>query len=602
MIMPVRIILLSVLLSLFSFKGMSQPPVSYAATASHPLVTYAATASYPPVSYAATVSQPSQRDYDLLFHEAMLQRQKGHSDAAFDLLSRCRELNPDAPEAYFFQAQYFSEMKMQDSAAWCFRRAYELQPDNMTYMETLAQAYVNLDKYADAIVVVEKMYAADKSRQELLEMLYRLYLEEKDYEKAIGILERMEAIDGRSERLSISKSHLYMQMEQTEKALQELETLAKEHPNDMGYQVVYANSLMVANRYEEARDLLMKVLSEEPGNARAQAALRSYYAAEGDTQAVDSLTERLLLNPSATTEMKIYQVRQLIAESEQSVDGDSTKVLRILNSMAESPDVDPDIAELRAAYMDLKKMPRDSIAKAFEKVLALAPDRASSRLHLVQMAWEDNDNDRIISLCQTAREYNPEEMAFYYYQGLAYFRQEDTDNALEAFKNGINVINENSSPLIVSDFYEVMGDILIQKHREKEAFEAYDSCLQWKPDNIMCLNNYAYNLSLQGDRLEEAEQMSYKTIKAEPKNPTYLDTYAWILFMQQRYEEARIYIDQAVMNDSTQNAVILEHAGDIHFLTGDNEEAVRLWQQALADDPANKILARKIKRKKYIKP
>ena len=577
--MLVRNILLAVLLCLSPLRGMSQG-------AAH---------------YAPMESQSSQRDYDILFHEAMLQRQKGHGDAAFDLLSRCRELNPDAAEAYFFQAQYLNEMKLQDSAAWCFRRAYELQPDDMTYMETLAQACIEQDNYAGAIAVVEKMYEADKSRQELLEMLYRLYVQEKDYEQAIGILERMEAIDGRSERLSISKSHLYMQMEQKEKALQEVETLAKEHPNDLGYQVVYANSLMVADRYEEAHGLLMRILGEEPENARAQAALRSYYSMEGDTQAVDSLTECLLLNPSATTEMKVYQLRQLIAESEQSVDGDSTKVLRLLDRMVARPEVDADIAELRAAYMDLKKMPRDSIAKAFEKVLALAPDRASSRMHLVQMAWEDNDNDRIISLCQTAREYNPEEMAFYYYQGLAYFRQNDMDNALEAFKNGINVISENSSPLIVSDFYEVMGDILIQKHREKEAFEAYDSCLQWKPDNIMCLNNYAYNLSLHGDRLEEAEQMSYKTIKAEPKNPTYLDTYAWILFMQQRYEEARIYIDQAVMNDSTQNVVITEHAGDIHFLTGDTEEALRLWQQALAGDPTNKILARKIKRKKYIK-
>ena len=36
-------------------------------------------------------------------------------------------------------------------------------------------------------------------------------------------------------------------------------------------------------------------------------------------------------------------------------------------------------------------------------------------------------------------------------------------------------------------------------------------------------------------------------------------------------------------------------------MTGDTEGAIELWQKALADDPSNKILARKIKRKKYIK-
>lgn len=547
------------------------------------------------------LSQSSQRDYDQLFHEAMLQRQKGHHDSAFDLLSRCRELKPEASEVYFFQAQYFTEMKQQDSAQWCYRRAYELEPENMTYMETLAQACIDQNDYAAATEVVEKMYTADKSRQELLEMLYRLYLQQQDFDKAIEMLERMEAIDGRSERLSLTKSQLYLRLDEKEKAIREVETLANEHPNDVGYQVVYANSLLAADRNDEAYNVLTRILTEEPDNARAQVALRDYYQNEGDSLAVDSLTELLLLNPTAPTDIKIYQLRDLIAESEQMFDGDSTKILRLMDLMMAQKDVDPDIAELRAAYMDLKKMPRDTIAAAFSKVLELAPDRASSRLHLVQMAWDDEDDQRIIDLCQPAREYNPEEMVFYYYQGMAYYRQKDVDNALETFRNGINVINEDSSPLIVSDFYAIMGDLLFQKNREREAFEAYDSCLQWKPDNVGCLNNYAYYLSLQGDRLDEAEQMSYKTIKAEPKNATYLDTYAWILFVQQRYEEARIYIDQAIENDSTGNSVVTEHAGDIHFMTGDTEGALELWQKALADDPSNKILARKIKRKKYIK-
>ncbi len=81
----------------------------------------------------------------------------------------------------------------------------------------------------------------------------------------------------------------------------------------------------------------------------------------------------------------------------------------------------------------------------------------------------------------------------------------------------------------------IMGDILNKKGLEEESFAAYDSCLQWKDDNVTALNNYAYYMSLKGVELHKAEQMSYKTIKAEPKNGTYLDTYAWILFMEERY-------------------------------------------------------------------
>ena len=43
--------------------------------------------------------------------------------------------------------------------------------------------------------------------------------------------------------------------------------------------------------------------------------------------------------------------------------------------------------------------------------------------------------------------------------------------------------------------------------------------------------------------------MSYKTVKAEPDNATYLDTYAWILFEKGNYAEARLYIDDAMKSD-----------------------------------------------------
>lgn len=209
-------------------------------------------------------------------------------------------------------------------------------------------------------------------------------------------------------------------------------------------------------------------------------------------------------------------------------------------------------------------MPRDTIAAILHTILRIAPDNAGARLQLVSYAWDAKDLDEVVSLCQDARQYNPEEMAFYYYQGMAFYQKDQRDKALEAFQNGISVITQESNPAIVSDFYAVMGDLFYQKGLPQQAFEAYDSCLQWKDDNIMCMNNYAYYLSELGQQLDKAEQMSYKTIKAAPKNATYLDTYAWILFMKERYAEAKIYIDQALQNDSDSSAVIIEHAGDIY--------------------------------------
>ena len=135
----------------------------------------------------------------------------------------------------------------------------------------------------------------------------------------------------------------------------------------------------------------------------------------------------------------------------------------------------------------------------------------------------------------------------------------------------------------------------------QQAFAAYDSCLQWKPDNLSCLNNYAYYISESGGNLAKAEEMSYKTIKAEPKNATFLDTYAWILFQQERYAEAKIYIDQTLQCDSDSSAVIVEHAGDIYAKCGDIDKAVQLWTDALKKSPDNQLLARKARQRKYIR-
>ena len=538
--------------------------------------------------------------YDAFFLEAMIQRQKGNNDAAFDLLRHCIKLNPQAAEAYYYLAQYYQILRNDSLANRYYLKAVELEPDNATFLETVGQMYISQQNYEKAISVVEQLYQQDKSREELLEMLFTLYQQTDNTDKAIETLERMEAGEGKSERLSYAKSDIYTKMGNKQAAIAEMKALADQYPNDLNYKGLYADMLLRNDEEQQALKIYQDILAEEPENTRAQISLRSYYRVQGETEKVDSMTELILLNKHTTNEQRILLMRQMVTDSERD-GGDSTRVLEMFHKLLAQPQQDADIATLCAAYMDLKKMPQDSVRAMLELVLRIAPDNAAARLQLVSYAWDRKDQDEVIALCQEARQYNPEEMAFYYYQGMAYYQKDNHDKALEAFQNGIGVINEDSNPAIVSDFYAVMGDLLHQKGLTREAFEAYDSCLQWKEDNIMCLNNYAYFLSELGEQLNKAEQMSYKTVKAEPKSPTYLDTYAWILFMQKRYAEAKIYIEQALQNDSDSSAVITEHAGDIYIQNKDVDRAIELWQQALAKDPKNKILIRKIKQRKYLR-
>lgn len=542
------------------------------------------------------------RKFDHFFMEAMVQRQKGNNDAAFDLLRHCQELKPDAAEVYYFLAQYYAELRDTEKSTACVKRAALLAPDNETYMETLAQTYIRQQDYANAILVIEGIYERNKDHLDLLEMLFQLYQQTGDNEHAVEVLNRLEKIDGKSERLSVAKSEIYTRMGDKKAAVSEMSQLAKQFPNDQNCQAMYGEALMMNGQTKKALGIYHQVLEVEPDNNRVLLSLRTYYQSQGDMAIADSLTERVLMNQNTTSAEKIQLLRQEISASE-SAGGDSTRVMSLFRQMLVLPNCDADMALFCASYMNAKKMPKDSIRQVLEKVLSIAPDHSGARLQLVGYAWEEDDLDRVINLCQEARQYNPDEMAFYYYQGIAYYKKENLDGALSAFQNGIGVINEESSPAIVSDFYAVMGDILHQKGLAKEAFEAYDSCLQWKDDNIGCLNNYAYYLSERGEQLDKAETMSFKTVKAEPKNATYLDTYAWILFMQERYSEAKIYIDQALQNmeDSLGNEVIIEHAGDIYAQNKDIDRALSYWRDAQQKKPEDQLLLRKIKLKKYLK-
>ena len=107
-------------------------------------------------------------------------------------------------------------------------------------------------------------------------------------------------------------------------------------------------------------------------------------------------------------------------------------------------------------------------------------------------------------------------------------------------------------------------------------------------------------MSVERRDLDKAEEMSYKTVKAEPNNATYLDTYAWILFEKGNYAEARIYMDNAMKSDEEKSDVVVEHCGDIYFMTGDVEGALKYWKKALEMGSESKTLKEKIEKKKYI--
>jgi tetratricopeptide (TPR) repeat protein len=556
------------------------------------------------------LSPEERRKFDYFLLEAVRLKEKGEMDAAFDMYNHCLDIDPGSAVTQYELGKLYMYLGQADKGEKLLLAAMKAAPDNYWYKETLAGYYQRKGENEKGIEVIEGMVAQFPSRLEPLMALVDLYNRTKNYEKVIHTLDRLEKLDGKSEQISMEKFRMYLAMDDNERAFAEIENLAKEYPYEMRYLTMLGDIYLENGKQEEAYDTFQKVLGNEPGYAPAMLSMASYYEKTGQDSLYRIQLDSLLLNRKVETDTKLNIMRQLIMRSERG-DKDSTRIVGLFNSMLAQEQETADVAMLAAQYLLSKRM--DEEAKpVLRQVLDIDPENKPARLQLLSFAISKEDLDEVIRLCAPAVEYMPEALEFYYYWGIAHYQKKEHDEALEVFRKGVRQVGPDSDKSMASDFYSIMGDLYHIKKMNAEAYAAYDSALVYKPDNIGALNNYAYYLSVERKDLDKAEEMSYRTVKAEPTNDTYLDTYAWILFEKGKYAEARIYIDQALKNGGDKSSVVVEHCGDIYYQSGEREKALEYWIQAekLAEESADnedeardakelKRLKKKIANKKY---
>ena len=556
------------------------------------------------------LSAEERRKFNHFFLEAVRLKEKGEMDASFEMYSHCLAIDSQSAATLYELGKFYMYLGQPIKGENFLRKAMLTQPSNYWYKETLAGYYQGKGEDAKAIDVIESMADQFPSRLEPLIALVDLYNRTRDYQKVIHTLDRLERLDGKSEQISMEKFRMYLAMDNNEKAFSEIESLVQEYPYEMRYLTMLGDVYMENGKEEEAFSTYQKVLAQEPEYAPAMLSMASYYEKTGEDSLYRTQLDALLLNQKVETSAKLNIMRQLIMRSERG-DRDSTKIVGLFDSMLAQEQENADVAMLAAQYLLSKRM--DEQAKpVLWKVLEIDPENKPARLQLLSFAISKEDLDEVIRICSPAVEYVPEALEFYYYWGVAHYQKDQHDEALEVFKKGVRQVGADSDKNMVSDFYSIMGDLYHTKKMNAEAYAAYDSALVYKPDNIGALNNYAYYLSVEKKNLDKAEEMSYKTVKAEPTNNTYLDTYAWILFEKGKYAEARIYIDQALQNGGDKSSVVVEHCGDIYWMTDEPEKALEYWKQAekLAAEPVENesekrdekelaLLKKKIANKKY---
>ena len=543
-----------------------------------------------------------QRKYDYFFLEATNLKAIEDYSGAFELYKHALEINPNGASALYEIAQLYLYLNQLPVAVQYMQKAVANDPDNYWYAEALASLYQQRNMTKEAIDLLEQMTVRFPTKHDPLFGLMELYNREQNFDKMIETLNRLENKIGKSEQLSMEKFRIYVRQQDMNKAFDEMESLVEEYPLDMRYLTVLGDVYMQNGKPEEAYKAYQKVLEAEPDNAMALLSLTSYYDKTGQTEKYDQQLDALLMNKQVNPEIKLNIMRQFILKEEQG-DKDSLEIITLFNRVIEQDMEDTQLPMLYAQYLITRNMEKESIP-VLEHILKLDPSNTAARITLLGSAVRNNDSDWVIRITEPGVEINPEIIEFPFYLGVSYYQKEEYDKALEVFRKAVANPPKDVKPEVISDFYSMMGDILHTKNKMTEAFAAYDSALAYYPDNIGALNNYAYYISIQKNpqttALDKAEEMSYKTVRKEPTNSTYLDTYAWILFVKGNYAEAKLYIDDALQNGGSESDVIVEHAGDIYYMSGDKEGALAYWKQAQDMGLNTKILKKKISKKKYI--
>lgn len=536
-----------------------------------------------------TLSAARQRRFNYFFHEGVRLRLAEDYSRAYYCLQHCLEIDPYSADALYEMAIYNLYVLGRDSLGFeQLRYAASLEPKNPDMLEMLARQYLEQERPEEAVKCLEQIVLLQPKRSDLFSALSRLYAQAGDSKRALASLERQELIEGKSLELSLSKFVLLKSMKKAKQAFAEMENLSRENPHDLNIPLVMADLYLDEGQEERALQLMDRVERESPRYPQLQMTRMKYYERKGQDSMVRALCDSMVFSPDVDGQMRLSLVQMRMNELAAKSDS-LTDAMRYQRRVAERfPD--PNLYALSARFLVQHGGSSDSLLVELHHLVNLDPTNEMALGTLLSYYMSKDSLAAAEEICLKGINALPADLRFSFYMGAIHSQRGHSGEAVDVLKAGIGRAAGETRPEMLSDAYALMGDCYYQMEQHAEAFAAYDSSLVYNPNNVLCLNNYAYFLSLGGERLEKAEQMSYIAIKQEPLNKTYLDTYAWVLYLEENYSMAKFYIDRVVsplssdeelLADPTLSPDVIRHAAAIYEANGQEERAGHLRQLAL---------------------
>lgn len=507
---------------------------------------------------------------------------------------------PGLAAAYFWLSNYHRQQNQALPAILSIERAVAIDSVNYWYTEAEGDLFLALKRVEDACVCYERLVRQYPEKSEPLANMSEIYLRMDSVDLCLKTLDRLEALEGVSPQLTQYKFSILHQAGRMEEGFDEYRKLIARYPYNAQYRIMLGDLQMQNGQIAQAKKTYDEAAAIEPDNAYVWIAEANYYSMTGDQVAADTLVASALTNVNLDVDTKVEVMQEYLKGSfrklsqyrEQVAKGD---VYSELDTMALFHTVDglftevavmhptaDAVYELQAEWRSA--MGQDSLATECMRFAAdLKPTSMDYWERMLVYATRWMPKEGIVKMAAEVSQQHPSCQTAYLVSAWANLNLERQQEAIAQYRLAIDNMTPPDANK-VSQLWGNMGDIYYQLDSLDQTWDCYEKAVKYNPTNYSALNNYAYYLSEARRDLVKAEQMALKVIQKYPDNPTYLDTYAWILYLEESYMLATFYQQHAIdclPADETGNCTLFDHYGDMLLKNNDLKGAAEQWRKAL---------------------
>lgn len=544
------------------------------------------------------ISERDQLKFEFALIEGMKQKVLGNYSKAIAYFYQCLEIDPTAA-APQYQISLINNLLEDEKVALRYgKKAVKNEPDNRWYREHLAQLYLRQNNTKGAIEEYEALLRMGHNRIEYFYDLAQLYQQTKQYEKSIEMLNKLESRVGVNEQVSVLKKILYTRMGEKDKAIEETRKLIQSFPDETRYYGMLAELYASYKEYDKAEEMYDKLFSMDSTNRLGQISLVKYYQSKNQPgKALDQFI-RIVDQKDIDFGSKMLIFMNFL-DNRTTLRQYQEKMVMALDSLQRSY---PDKTEVHTLYADLY-LKLNQFKESAEHLEILAHSDKHKPVfwdQLLSIYSYLGNFQKLYEEGQKSLELYQDKPRLYLLTAIGAIQTEHADTAIVILKEGIKKFTDNKEMMI--EFYGQLGEAYHQTKNYERSDYYFEKVLEQDPTNLLIANNYSYYLSLRGENLDRALELSKGTLDKEPANPVYLDTYAWVLYKMGRYDKAHKYIEKALKNSTSDDPDLLEHYGDILFKKGKKEKAVEMWKRSLANGNKSEQIRFKIQNKEFPEP